>query len=172
MKDDRHLALAKCPSANKCDKSPIQRLGQIQNKLTMNIRRHVTKFCQGEVTCEDPACTGRTRQLPLNLKGAYPVCSTCQAAIMAKEYSDKQLYNQLLYYQQLFDVSKASAKCGRNFNLDLAAIKDGQVNYMKLKQHVDKTMALNKYSVIDMSRLFFGFQTMDAATFRRKHRNM
>ena len=45
--------------------------------------------------------------MPLQFKGAFPVCSTCGSACMSKEYTDKQLYTQLLYYKQLFDVSRA-----------------------------------------------------------------
>ena len=63
-------------------------------------RRHIGKFYAGYVVCEDPACGGRTRQLPLQFKGAFPVCLTCNSACMSKEYTDKQLYTQLLYYKQ------------------------------------------------------------------------
>ena len=94
----------------KCKKAPIQRATIIQNKLTFFIRKHVNKYYHGYVTCEDPACSGRTRQLPLEFKGAFPVCNVCQKAIMTKEYSDKELYTQLLYLQQLFDVSKANTR--------------------------------------------------------------
>lgn len=166
-KEERHLALARCPNIKqKCNKRPIDRVARIQNKLTRNIRQHIRRFYQGYVVCEDPACTGRTRLLPLDFKGAFPVCSTCEKANMTKEYSDKQLYHQLLYYQQLFDVAKASSRYGRNFNLDLMDITDGQRNYMILKQHLDRLMDQNKYSIIDMTRLFGGFYLMKAAKFR------
>ena len=164
-KDDRILALAKCSNL-KCDQKPIERLHYIQNKLTLNIRRHIKRFYSGYVICEDPACSGRTRQLPLQFRGAFPVCSTCSKAVMTKDYTDKQLYTQLLYYQQLFDVSKASIRFGKQFNHDLVTARDGQKNYTLLKQMMDRVMEQNKYSIIDMGKLFSGLAVMTAAGFR------
>ena len=74
------------------------------------IFRHIKRFYDCYVSCEDPACSGQSRQLPLEFRGAFPVCSTCKKAIMTKDYTDKQLYTQLLYYEQLFDVAKASSR--------------------------------------------------------------
>ena len=49
-------------------------------------------------------CTGRTRQLPLIFQRAFPICSTCHKATMYREYTDSQLYLQMLYFQHLFQV--------------------------------------------------------------------
>ena len=166
-KDERHLALAKCTNAKNCKKAPIDKVVKLENMLTLAIRRHLSNYYRGYVSCEDPACTGRSRQLPLEFRGAFPVCHTCQKAIMTKEVSDKQLYLQLLYYQQLFDVAKVSSKFGKNFNVDLVGVKDGQLNYLRLKQHVDQVMNLNNYSIIDMTRLFSGFSAIKASRFRK-----
>ncbi len=107
---DRVLALARCPRAG-CDLRPIERRAHVANRLALAVRRHVARFYAGHVICEDPACNGRTRQLPLDFRGAFPACPFChEMAVMTKEYTDRELYTQLLSYQQLFDVAKANSR--------------------------------------------------------------
>jgi len=115
--------------------------------------------------------TGRTRQLPLRFTSGYPECSSCCKAALVKDYGDRQLYSQLLYYQQLFDVGKASTRCGRNFGGDLAAVRGAAAAYADLRQHVDRALELNNYSVVDMTRLFapFAAANVSSARFRRSH---
>ena len=138
---------------------------------TALFRRHIGKFYAGYVVCEDPACGGRTRQLPLQFKGAFPVCSTCNSACMSKEYSDKQLYTQLLYYKQLFDVSRAVQRYpGADLLSALSKAPGSRAKYDELKAHCDEVMNDNRYSVIDMGRLFGGFYNAKAASFRYKTR--
>ncbi len=116
--------MARCPNP-KCDKldnPPIRNLSKLKNQLTLAIRAHVKRFYSGQLICEDPACEGRTRQLPLQFSSGYPECPSCHKAVMTKEYSEKQLYTQLLFYQLLFDVSRASAKHGVNFANTLSTV--------------------------------------------------
>ena len=87
------------------------------------------------------------------------------------QVSDKALYRQLLFYQQLFDVSKASDRHGKSFNSDLVGVPGGQGNYAALKGYMDEVMNRNGYSVIDLSKIFAGFGVTKAAKFR-KARNM
>ncbi len=121
-RDEKVLSLARCPNA-KCDRDPpIRRLGRLRNALTLAIRRHVRRFYSGSLSCEDPACEGRTRQLPLRFTSGHPECPSCHKAALVKDYTDRQLYTQLLFYQQLFDVARASAKHGINLASDLSGV--------------------------------------------------
>ena len=62
---DTVFALAKCSKLD-CRKIPIlEQAAQIQNKLTLEIRGHISRYYSGWITCEDPGCSGRTRQMPL-----------------------------------------------------------------------------------------------------------
>ena len=107
----RHLTLTRCPGGAKsanCTSAPIDRPAYLKNALTLLSRRHARAFYAGYVSCEDPACGRRTRALPLRLRGAFPVCCACERAVMTKEVADRQLYRQMLFYQQLFDVDRAA----------------------------------------------------------------
>jgi DNA polymerase alpha subunit A len=83
-------------------------------QLESQIRRHTSRYYSAWVVCDDPACGMRTRQISvyghrcLGPKGLAYGCS----GRMTFEYSEKALYNQLLYLQSIFDVDKALGKIG------------------------------------------------------------
>merc|ERR1719376_346128 len=139
------LALAKCSNLD-CKRIPIlERSAYISNKLTLEVRSHVQRYYAGWIICEDPGCSGRTRQMPLVFQRAFPVCPTCSKATMYTEYSDSQLYLQLLYYQHLFEVQKALDRSSgeerealsRGLKVEAAAADGGQT-----------TSVLQKYAAV------------------------
>lgn len=81
-------------------------------QLETQIRRHTARYYSAWLVCDDPACGMRTRQMSvyghrcLGPKGLAHGCS----GRMAFEYSEKALYNQLLFLQGLFDVDKSVEK--------------------------------------------------------------
>lgn len=83
-------------------------------QLESQIRRHTARYYSAWLVCDDPACGTRTRQMSvyghrcLGPKGLAYGCS----GRMALEYSEKALYNQLLYMQSIFDVDKSLEKMG------------------------------------------------------------
>lgn len=76
------------------------------------IRQESTRYYDGWLVCDDAACGNRTRQLSvyghrcLGPRGHGAGC----LGRMRYEYSEKQMYNQLLYWQSLWDVDKAKRK--------------------------------------------------------------
>ncbi|KJX92393.1 DNA polymerase alpha catalytic subunit like protein [Zymoseptoria brevis] len=103
-----HDGLA-CPRSN-C-KSAISTL-TLSAQLEHQIRTHTSRYYSAWLTCDDAACGMRTRQMSvyghrcLGPKGLAYGCS----GRMAFEYSEKALYNQLLYLQGLFDVDRSLEK--------------------------------------------------------------
>lgn len=83
-------------------------------QLESQIRRHTARYYSTWLICDDAACGMRTRQMSvyghrcLGPKGLAYGCS----GRMAFEYSEKALYNQLLYLQNMFDVDKSLEKMG------------------------------------------------------------
>ncbi|EME41473.1 hypothetical protein DOTSEDRAFT_176630 [Dothistroma septosporum NZE10] len=81
-------------------------------QLEQQIRRHTSKYYSAWLICDDPACGMRTRQMSvyghrcLGPKGLAYGCS----GRMSLEYSEKALYNQLLYLQGIFDTDKMVEK--------------------------------------------------------------
>lgn len=98
-----------CPRAE-C-KTPISTL-TLSTQLESQIRRHTSRYYSAYLICDDPACGTRTRQMSvyghrcLGPKGLAYGCS----GRMRFEFSEKALYNQLLYLQGMFDVDKSLEK--------------------------------------------------------------
>lgn len=97
--------LTKCVNRD-CNTIPITYLPSIQNQLTLKMRSFISKYYSNQLTCEDPACPNETVRLPLRFVGNYPVCTLCKQGVMYKKYSEGDLYNQLFYFQYIFDLSK------------------------------------------------------------------
>jgi DNA polymerase alpha subunit A len=80
-------------------------------QLEHQIREQTNRYYDGWLACDDSACGNRTRQISvyghrcLGPKGHAEGCS----GRMVYEYSEKDMYNQLLYFAGLFDVDKAQA---------------------------------------------------------------
>ncbi|XP_054257765.1 DNA polymerase alpha catalytic subunit isoform X2 [Macrosteles quadrilineatus] len=142
------LVLERCVNPD-CSAQPTQYLSHIKNTLTLTMRAFITKYYQGWLICEDPACSQRTRRIPLRFENYYPVCSLCGKNNMYREYTEKQLYTQLSYLQHVFDISKPPHNTLRvsveTFNM-----------YATLKEHVSRTLSISGYSVINLSKLFSG----------------
>ena len=179
------FGLAKCSRLD-CKRIPVlERWAHIQNKLTMEIRSHIRRYYAGWIICEDPGCSGRTRQMPLVFQGAFPVCSACRKATMYMEYNDSQLYLQLLYYQHLFDVQKTldrtsgdeKESLSRSLKVEavVTASDGGEAKtsvlhrYNVIKNHLDRIMRDNKFSVVDLNKVFVGLHTVKASRFRSQH---
>ncbi|KAL2872381.1 DNA-directed DNA polymerase alpha catalytic subunit POL1 [Aspergillus lucknowensis] len=80
-------------------------------QLESQIRAQTSKYYEGWLVCDDSACGNRTRQISvyghrcLGPKGHAEGC----LGRMSYEYTEKQMYNQLLYFASLWDVDKARA---------------------------------------------------------------
>ena len=79
----------------------------VNAQLENQIRRHLSRYYENWLVCDEPACVARTRQM--NVYGKRCLITGCHGQ-MTQEYNDKTLYNQLLYYDMLFDIEKAKRK--------------------------------------------------------------
>ncbi|TRY76652.1 hypothetical protein TCAL_04076 [Tigriopus californicus] len=157
--------LLECPMP-KCRQPLFNQIGKIQNKITLMARQHINKFTLGTITCEDPACSGRSRQLPLRFHNAYPLCPTCdKGGNMYKEYTDKELYVQFEYLLSLFDLShskvdmKAAPTMSKCFE-----------SYFILKNHVERIIQSNQYSLVNLKQIYQAFHSLKVAKLRNAKR--
>lgn len=118
-------------SCAKCDYTfPTIRLTA---QLESMIRKHLALYYAGWVVCDDSACGIKTRQISVYGKrciGASGKAHGCKG-VMRYKYSDKALYNQLLYFDAIFDVDKAKSGKLRPLNYEntnVPALSEGQLN--------------------------------------------
>lgn len=102
-------------------------------QLESMIRKHLALYYAGWVVCDDSACGIKTRQISVYGKrciGASGKAHGCKG-VMRYKYSDKALYNQLLYFDAIFDVDKAKSGKLRPLaynNNAVQALSEGQLN--------------------------------------------
>jgi len=163
-----YFAFTKCPNLA-CNANPLDHMEIIQNKLTLKIREHIKKYYKGWVVCEDPGCSGRTRQLPLSFQRAFPICETCRKATMYMDYTDSQLYLQFLYYQSLFDTQRVLDRTSgvekdaliRSLATLSKQVESGE-KYKILKLAIDKIIQENNYSLVSLNKVFDGYFAIKA----------
>jgi DNA polymerase alpha subunit A len=81
-------------------------------QLDCQIRQFTSRYYDAWLVCNDSSCGNRTRQINVYGKrclGPNGLAKGCKG-VMGYEYTDKMLYNQLLYFSSLFDVKKIMEK--------------------------------------------------------------
>lgn len=97
--------------------------GDILSSITISAQLHaqmqgfISKYYEGWLQCDDSQCQIRTQQC--GVYGRRCLTGTCRGE-MSHEYNDKELYNQLLYFDSLFDSDKAKKVAS---GVDAEAIK-------------------------------------------------
>lgn len=94
-----------CPNAS-C-RSVLSNLSVVA-QLESAIRQTIANYYAGTVMCNDPACASRTRQISVyghRCLGPKGLAIDCLGK-MSYTYSDKDVWNQLLYFASLFDVER------------------------------------------------------------------
>lgn len=95
-------------------------------QLEYTIRRHLAAYYAGWLRCNDALCNHRTRQIGVYGRRCHGTVG-CKG-VMRYEYTDRELYNQLLYFSSIFNVDKA--KKGQLKPLDIPGVEpvpQGQV---------------------------------------------
>ncbi|KAJ9620331.1 DNA-directed DNA polymerase alpha catalytic subunit pol1 [Knufia peltigerae] len=84
----------------------------VTTQLEAQIRVQTCLYYEGWLVCDDSSCGNRTRQISVyghRCLGPNGRAEGCLGR-MSYEYSEKKLYNQLLYFAMLFDAEKAKNK--------------------------------------------------------------
>ncbi|KHJ48876.1 DNA polymerase [Trichuris suis] len=149
------LSLASCPGEN-CNFSPLSRAKYLKDILRLEIRKFINKYYEGWLVCDDISCGYRTRRMSNWLNSAgQPYCLKCRLGYLSREYSERALYNQLYYYQRLFDFHDASMRLpieGRR--VALAMPRHYQNAYNELKSVADHFLRMNAYGVVNLHEMF------------------
>jgi len=84
-------------------------------QLEAQIRAHTSRYYAAWLVCDEATCGARTRQMSVyghRCLGPRGLAHGCSGK-MRLEYSEKALYNQLLYLQSLFDTDKGVERLGK-----------------------------------------------------------
>ncbi|KTW27076.1 hypothetical protein T552_02568 [Pneumocystis carinii B80] len=125
----------------------------ISAQLESQIRNQNDIYYNAWLLCDDPSCANRTRQI--SVYGKRCSIKNCQGQ-MHFEYSDKTLYNQLLYYDSLFDVDKARAIANNFPNPEsiLVCAEHNRERFEKLRYITKLYLNHNKRRFVDLQSIF------------------
>jgi len=151
-------------------------VARMENALTMAVRASVSKFNDGWMTCEEPTCPQRTRQVAIqysHTKGCSEAGRQCLRVDgsgksfcrgkMHKEYSDKSLYTQLVYLQSIFDYQRLDRLTDRKLrskgrDCSVERIEDKviliQNDLRRLSNHLQGYLQQSSFNMINLSDLF------------------
>jgi DNA polymerase alpha subunit A len=97
-----------CPSSSCGALLPLLALSA---QLESQIRAHTAQYYAATLVCDEATCGNRTRQMSVyghRCLGPRGLAFGCTGK-MGLEYSEKMLYNQLLFLERCFDVEKVKA---------------------------------------------------------------
>jgi DNA polymerase alpha subunit A len=103
------------PDGIKCSNTQCAQLFSrwaLITQLESQIRAQTSKYYEGWLVCDDPSCNARTRQISVyghRCLGPQGRAEGCLGK-MQYEYTEKQMYNQLMYWSGVWDVEKAKVK--------------------------------------------------------------
>lgn len=165
----------------RCTNAACQRmlpLATMAIQLELAIRSFVERYYAGWTECSDPNCGSRTRLASVYAKRCVAVHDAKSAALLDATsttgshlacrgrvepvYRDKQLYDQLIYLESLFDSSRirekvtattaASAKAWQDEVLAMLDVNKRELD--ALHKTVDKYLAKNGRRFVKLASLF------------------
>ncbi|KAK3494343.1 uncharacterized protein B0T23DRAFT_106374 [Neurospora hispaniola] len=90
------------------------------------VRAQTARYYEGWLVCDDSSCGNRTRQISVygtRCLGSKGLARGECGGRMRYEYTERDIYNQLVYFASLWDVDKAKSKAKENNDEDADAAK-------------------------------------------------
>lgn len=174
--EDRNAISTKGIRCTNSSCSSILPLATITIQLELSIRCYISRYYSGWTCCSDPNCGSTTRMASVYAKRCLAVHDSKSAALLdatcttgcrgrvEQVYKDKQLYDQLVYLESLFDAARMREKLGgadgmggsgKEWKDEVNAVLD--VNRRELEmlhKTVEKYLARNGRRYVNLSGLF------------------
>ncbi|KAI8093308.1 DNA polymerase family B-domain-containing protein [Halteromyces radiatus] len=128
----------------------------VHTQLTMAIRKYIRQYYEGWLICDDDTCFNRTRMM--SVFGRRCSADGCQGA-MIREYTDKQLYTQLLFYSHSFDpelIRKQYMKSPHSVQIS-SFINKHHSSLITYRTAVDRYLNRSSYRHVDLHKLMSFF---------------
>ncbi|KAL4917312.1 DNA polymerase alpha zinc finger-domain-containing protein [Aspergillus aurantiobrunneus] len=130
-------------------------------QLESQIRAQTSRYYEAWLVCDEPTCGNRTRQISVyghRCLGPRGQAEGCLGR-MSYEYTEKQMYNQLLYFASLWDVDKARAAAdkeasGEKKDSVAALVEFNRVRFGTVRGVVDSYLKKCGRQWVEMDGLF------------------
>lgn len=136
---------------------PLSIVAQVEHA----VRAETARYYEGWLVCDDSQCGNRTRQMSVygsRCLGPKGLARDCLGR-MRYHYSEKAIYNQLVYFAGLWDVDKAktaalAGEIASNREKILALAEHNRVRFANVKGVVDKYLDKCGRQWVAMDNLF------------------
>ncbi|VDK68129.1 unnamed protein product [Litomosoides sigmodontis] len=152
--DEQKLWLNEC---SVCHNSLLYFGAYLHNQLQLTLDEVISDYYKISYVCDDIGCAYRTRTLVLAWTREGVQCPKCKSGFMRRERSSKRLYEQLIFYRKLFDVTKALDDFTEEQRMKLrcrSCWKEANALLDGLLSLCDQYIADNKYNCVSLSYLF------------------
>ncbi|XP_017119896.2 DNA polymerase alpha catalytic subunit [Drosophila elegans] len=143
-----HISVLQQCANSECQTAPVQYLASIRNQLQLSIRRHVQRFYKNWLVCDHPDCNYNTRTHTLTKEMRRPLCHKCRSGSLLRQYTERDLYNQLCYLRFIFDLGKQQLQQKPTLTPEL------EQAYQLLYETVDQQLQSSSYVIISLRKLF------------------
>ncbi|XP_017081983.2 DNA polymerase alpha catalytic subunit [Drosophila eugracilis] len=143
-----HIAVLQQCSNSECQTAPVQYLASVRNQLQLSIRRYVQRFYKNWMVCDHPDCNYNTRTHTLRKELHRPRCPKCKNGSLLRQYTERDLYNQLCYLRFMFDLGKQQLQQKPTLTPEL------EQAYQLLYETVDQQLQTSAYVIISLSKIF------------------
>uniref|UniRef100_A0A915KY41 DNA-directed DNA polymerase n=1 Tax=Romanomermis culicivorax TaxID=13658 RepID=A0A915KY41_ROMCU len=150
------FSLGKCKNEN-CAVKPLDFTFLLANRLRLLIFRLIEKYYANWMICDDITCNYRTRKISFKIDKGQIICPSCKRNILKQEINEKMLFDQLTYFQRIFDIDTALSQISAEELATLQPkLKDINDTCNQLHNVVREFLELNNYSQVDLGKLFSG----------------
>lgn len=95
----------KCINAE-CTAKPTTFGAAIVNELILAVRAVINRFYENWLVCDDPLCSSNTKITTHVTDKGKPICTVCKKGILIRQFSEKELFNQLDYFKFLLNLKE------------------------------------------------------------------
>ncbi|XP_037729200.1 DNA polymerase alpha catalytic subunit [Drosophila subpulchrella] len=143
-----HISVLQQCANSECQTAPVQYLASVRNQLQLSIRRYVQRFYKNWLVCDHPDCNYNTRTHTLRKEMRRPLCQKCRSGSLLRQYTERDLYNQLCYLRFMFDLGKQQLQQKPTLTPEL------EQAYQLLYETVDQQLQSSSYVIISLRKLF------------------
>ncbi|KAI0985655.1 hypothetical protein GJ496_007939 [Pomphorhynchus laevis] len=93
-----------------CLARPIDSIHFLCNIMVLTIRKYIKRYYEGWNRCDDMTCNSRSQQYVFNIETNSIQCPICLKGNLLPEYSSHELYEQLCYFRDMFDLKKLQSR--------------------------------------------------------------
>ncbi|XP_030374617.1 DNA polymerase alpha catalytic subunit [Scaptodrosophila lebanonensis] len=147
--NNTHVAVLQQCANSECHTAPYQYLVSVRNQLQLTMRKFVQRFYQNWLVCDHPDCNYNTRTYSHVRELKRPLCLKCKNGALLRQYSERDLYNQLCYFRFMFDLSKQQT--GQKHAPLTPEVEQA---YQLLHETVEQLFQSSAYVIISLRKLF------------------